>query len=102
MEDNKGKLLLYQTPDGELRIEIRLEGETDMTSSRNGRRMSLPPLKYISLNSLKENRRNWDRIITGTSNDSARMAIIPAPRVLAHIEYILHVNGLKTSMFALM
>ena len=28
MEDNKGQILLYQTPDGESRIEVRLEGET--------------------------------------------------------------------------
>lgn len=27
MED-KGQILLYQTPDGESRIEVRLEGET--------------------------------------------------------------------------
>jgi hypothetical protein len=28
MEDNRGQILLYQTPDGESRIEVRLEGET--------------------------------------------------------------------------
>ena len=28
MEDNKGQILLYQTPDGETRIEVRLQGET--------------------------------------------------------------------------
>ena len=28
MEENKGQILLYQTPDGESRIEVRLEGET--------------------------------------------------------------------------
>ena len=28
MEDNKGQILLYQTPDEESRIEVRLEGET--------------------------------------------------------------------------
>ena len=28
MEENKGQILLYQTPDGESRIEMRLEGET--------------------------------------------------------------------------
>ena len=28
MEENKGQILLYQTPDGEARIEVRLEGET--------------------------------------------------------------------------
>lgn len=28
MEDNKGQILLYQTADGESRIEVRLEGET--------------------------------------------------------------------------
>ncbi|MBO6032051.1 MAG: virulence RhuM family protein [Prevotella sp.] len=28
MEQNKGQILLYQTPDGESRIEVRLEGET--------------------------------------------------------------------------
>ena len=28
MEDNKGQILLYQTSDGESRIEVRLEGET--------------------------------------------------------------------------
>ena len=28
MENNKGQILLYQTPDGETRIEVRLEGET--------------------------------------------------------------------------
>ena len=28
MEDNKGQILLYQTPDGESRIEVRLQGET--------------------------------------------------------------------------
>ena len=28
MEDNKGQILLYHTPDGESRIEVRLEGET--------------------------------------------------------------------------
>ena len=28
MENNKGQILLYQTPDGESRIEVRLEGET--------------------------------------------------------------------------
>lgn len=28
MEENKGQILLYQTPDGEARIEVRLHGET--------------------------------------------------------------------------
>ena len=28
MEKDKGQILLYQTPDGESRIEVRLEGET--------------------------------------------------------------------------
>ena len=28
MEENKGQILLYQTPDGESRIEVRLEGDT--------------------------------------------------------------------------
>ena len=28
MKENKGQILLYQTPDGESRIEVRLEGET--------------------------------------------------------------------------
>ena len=28
MEEDKGQILLYQTPDGESRIEVRLEGET--------------------------------------------------------------------------
>lgn len=28
MEENKGQILLYQTPDGETRIEVRLHGET--------------------------------------------------------------------------
>ena len=28
MEDKRGQILLYQTPDGESRIEVRLEGET--------------------------------------------------------------------------
>ena len=28
MEENKGQILLYQTPDGESRIEVRLQGET--------------------------------------------------------------------------
>ena len=28
MEDNRGQILLYQTPDGESHIEVRLEGET--------------------------------------------------------------------------
>ena len=28
MEDNKGQILLYQTPDGETRIEVRLQDET--------------------------------------------------------------------------
>ena len=28
MEENKGQILLYQTPDGESRIEVRMEGET--------------------------------------------------------------------------
>ena len=28
MEENKGQISLYQTPDGEARIEVRLEGET--------------------------------------------------------------------------
>lgn len=28
MEDNRGQILLYQTPDGESRIEVRSEGET--------------------------------------------------------------------------
>ncbi len=28
MEDKKGQILLYQTPDGEARIEVRLQGET--------------------------------------------------------------------------
>ena len=28
MDDNKGQILLYQTPDGEARIEVRLQGET--------------------------------------------------------------------------
>ena len=28
MEVNRGQILLYQTPDGESRIEVRLEGET--------------------------------------------------------------------------
>ena len=28
MEDDKGQILLYQTPDGESRIEVRLQGET--------------------------------------------------------------------------
>ena len=28
MEDNKGQILLYQTPDGNSRIEVRLQGET--------------------------------------------------------------------------
>lgn len=28
MEENKGQILLYQTPDGETRIEVRLQGET--------------------------------------------------------------------------
>jgi len=28
MEDNRGQILLYQTPDGESCIEVRLEGET--------------------------------------------------------------------------
>lgn len=28
MEENKGQILLYQTPDGEARIEVRLQGET--------------------------------------------------------------------------
>ena len=28
IEKNKGQILLYQTPDGESRIEVRLEGET--------------------------------------------------------------------------
>ena len=28
MEENKGQILLYQTPDGESRIEVRLEGKT--------------------------------------------------------------------------
>jgi hypothetical protein len=28
MEENKGQILLYQIPDGESRIEVRLEGET--------------------------------------------------------------------------
>ena len=28
MEENRGQILLYQTPDGESRIEVRLEGET--------------------------------------------------------------------------
>ena len=27
MEENKGQILLYQTPDGESRIEVKLEGE---------------------------------------------------------------------------
>ena len=28
METDKGQILLYQTPDGESRIEVRLQGET--------------------------------------------------------------------------
>jgi hypothetical protein len=28
MEENKGQILLYQTPDGEPRIEVTLQGET--------------------------------------------------------------------------
>ena len=28
MEENKGQMLLYQTPDGESRIEVTLQGET--------------------------------------------------------------------------
>lgn len=28
MEDNKGQILLYQTPEGDSRIEVRLQGET--------------------------------------------------------------------------
>ena len=28
LEKDKGQILLYQTPDGESRIEVRLEGET--------------------------------------------------------------------------
>lgn len=28
MEENKGQILLYQTPDGEACIEVRLQGET--------------------------------------------------------------------------
>ena len=28
MEENKGQILLYQTPDGKSRIDVRLEGET--------------------------------------------------------------------------
>ena len=28
MEDNKGQILLCQTPDGEARIEVRMQGET--------------------------------------------------------------------------
>ena len=28
MKEDKGQILLYQTPDGESRIEVRLEGET--------------------------------------------------------------------------
>lgn len=28
MDENKGQILLYQTPDGESRIEVRLQGET--------------------------------------------------------------------------
>ena len=28
MDKDKGQILLYQTPDGEARIEVRLEGET--------------------------------------------------------------------------
>ena len=28
IENNKGQILLYQTPDGESRIEVRLDGET--------------------------------------------------------------------------
>ncbi len=28
MEQDKGQILLYQTPDGELKIEVRLQGET--------------------------------------------------------------------------
>jgi len=28
METDKGHILLYQTPDGEARIEVRLQGET--------------------------------------------------------------------------
>ena len=28
MEENKGQILLYQTPDGESRIEVTLQGET--------------------------------------------------------------------------
>lgn len=28
MEEDRGQILLYQTPDGESRIEVRLQGET--------------------------------------------------------------------------
>ena len=28
MEDNKGQILLYQTPNGESKIEVKLEDET--------------------------------------------------------------------------
>mgnify|MGYP002619865469 CR=1 FL=1 len=28
MEEDKGQILLYQTPDGESHIEVRLQGET--------------------------------------------------------------------------
>lgn len=28
MEESKGQILLYQTPDGKSRIEVRLQGET--------------------------------------------------------------------------
>ena len=28
MEENKGQILLYQTPEGDSRIEVRLQGET--------------------------------------------------------------------------
>ena len=41
MEDKKGQILLYQTPDGESRIEVRLEGGNGMAQSgADGRTVS--------------------------------------------------------------
>lgn len=63
MDKDKGQILLYQTPDGESRIEVTLQGETvwlNLDQMAELFQRKNPPFQGISRMYLK--RENWIRI----------------------------------------
>ena len=60
MAEDKGQILLYKTPDGESRIEVRLQGETVWLSLDQMAELFQRNKSTISrhIKSLNENRRN--------------------------------------------